>query len=65
MKYLITGINGFVGPHLANLLLGEGHEVCGMVRSSDGKEEDIRDIVPDKNYSKIKFLCGVDGFQFY
>ncbi|MEK7624340.1 MAG: GDP-mannose 4,6-dehydratase [Patescibacteria group bacterium] len=56
MKYLITGINGFVGPHLANLLSEEGHEVYGMVRSSDGKEDDIRDIVPDKNYSKIKFL---------
>ena len=56
MKYLITGINGFVGPHLANLLLGEGHEVYGMVRSSDGKEEDIRDIVPDKNCSEIRFV---------
>ncbi len=56
MKYLITGITGFVGPHLANLLLREGHDVYGVIRSSDGKEEDIRDIVPDKNFSNIKFV---------
>ncbi len=27
-----------------------------MIRSSHGKEEDIRDIVPDKNFNKIKFV---------
>jgi GDP-4-dehydro-6-deoxy-D-mannose reductase len=58
MKYLITGIMGFVGPHLSNLLVENGHEVLGLVRESNGTEEDIRDIVPDKNYSKIKFLYG-------
>ncbi len=58
MKYLITGITGFVGPHLANLLLEKNHEVCGLVCSSNGTEADILDVVPDKNYSKIKFLYG-------
>lgn len=58
MKYLITGITGFVGPHLANLLLEENHEVYGLVRSSNGMETDILDVVPDKNYNQIKFLYG-------
>src|SRR3989338_3992657 len=58
MKYLITGITGFVGPHLANLLIEQGHEVCGLIRASNGTETDILDVVPDKNYSKIKFLYG-------
>ena len=31
-KVLITGIAGFVGSHLAELLLAEGHEVYGLVR---------------------------------
>ena len=31
-KFLITGIAGFVGPHLARLLIKEGHEVWGMVK---------------------------------
>lgn len=32
-KALITGIAGFVGSHLAQLLLSEGYEVYGMARS--------------------------------
>ncbi len=58
MRYLITGITGFAGPHLANLLIGKGHEVYGLVRSSNGRENDIRDIVPDVNFSKIRFVYG-------
>jgi len=58
MKYLITGITGFAGPHLANLLLEEGHEVFGLVRGSNGMETDILDIVPEPEYSKITFVYG-------
>ena len=58
MKYLITGITGFAGPHLANLLVGEGHEVVGLVRESNGREQDIRDIVPDRVYAKLAFVYG-------
>jgi len=32
MRCLITGITGFVGSHLAELLLREGYEVYGVVR---------------------------------
>ena len=56
MKYLITGITGFAGPHLANLLHKEGHEVSGLVRCSNGRENDIRDVVHDNVYSDIKFV---------
>jgi len=31
-RVLVTGITGFVGSHLADFLLNEGHEVYGMVR---------------------------------
>jgi GDP-4-dehydro-6-deoxy-D-mannose reductase len=58
MKYLITGITGFAGPHLANLLVGEGHAVYGLVRESNGREQDIRDVVPDDIYAKLKFVYG-------
>ena len=34
MKVLITGITGFVGGHLASLLLKESYEVGGVVRSN-------------------------------
>ena len=56
MKFLITGITGFAGPNLANLLHEEGHEIYGLIRSTNGRENDIRDIVPDTVYRDIKFL---------
>jgi len=58
MKYLITGITGFLGPHLANKLLKEKHEVYGLVRINNGRENDIRDIVPDELYNQIIFVYG-------
>jgi GDP-4-dehydro-6-deoxy-D-mannose reductase len=56
MKYLITGITGFLGPHLANKLIDEGHDVYGLVRINMGRENDIRDIVKDENFAKLKFV---------
>ena len=32
MKVLMTGITGFIGHHLGEKLLGEGHEVFAIVR---------------------------------
>lgn len=56
MKYLITGITGFTGPHLANVLHREGHEVYGLVRSSNGMETDILDICTDEVFNSITFV---------
>lgn len=51
-KALITGITGQDGSYLAELLLGKGYEVYGMIRRSStenfGRIEHIRD--------KVKFL---------
>jgi len=58
MKYLITGITGFAGPHLANLLIQEGHEVFGLIRHSNGRQTDILDVVPPENFEKITFVYG-------
>ena len=55
MNYLITG---FTGPHLANLLIGEKHEVYGLIRASNGTETDILDIVEGENFPKTKFFYG-------
>ncbi len=58
MRYLITGLTGFAGPHLANLLLSQGHEVAGLIRGSNGREDDIRDVVPDEHFQKIRWIYG-------
>ncbi len=58
MKYLITGITGFLGPHVANKLIEQGHEVFGLVRINNGREQDIRDILSNESFEKIKFVYG-------
>jgi GDP-mannose 4,6-dehydratase len=55
MKFLITGITGFAGPHLANLLLEKGHEVHGVVRTANGRETDLLDVISNTNLQQIKF----------
>jgi len=55
MKYLVTGITGFAGPHLAMLLLEKGHEVHGIVRTANGREQDLLDIMAVQELSSIKF----------
>jgi GDP-4-dehydro-6-deoxy-D-mannose reductase len=53
MKFLITGITGFTGPHLANILLKEGHTVYGLYRNENYL--DISDVLKE-NIKKINFI---------
>tara|TARA_A100001515_G_scaffold132537_2_gene121083 strand:+ start:5155 stop:6132 length:978 start_codon:yes stop_codon:yes gene_type:complete len=55
MKYLVTGTTGFAGPHLVKLLLKEGHEVHGIVRTANGRETDLLDILSTKELESVKF----------
>lgn len=58
MKYLITGITGFAGPHLARLLLQESHEVWGLIRGSNGREADLLDVLTEEELARIKWVYG-------
>lgn len=54
-KALITGINGFVGTHLNNYLLGKNYEVFGTKKPSDEKVlEDHLRAVDILDYEGIK-----------
>jgi GDP-4-dehydro-6-deoxy-D-mannose reductase len=57
-KFLITGISGFAGAHLAQLLFDEGHEVHGLIRGSNGMETDILDTVTPECFKAITFHYG-------
>lgn len=43
MRFLITGINGFVGPHLAKVILDQGHTPIGMSHTgvADGEGYEV------------------------
>jgi len=63
-KYLITGITGFAGPHLAKLLLKEGHEVHGIVRCSNGRTTDLLDIMSSKEHDSIIYhICDLTNLN--
>ena len=57
-KFLITGITGFAGPHLANLLIDNGHHVSGLIRRTNGMEADILDTVTQEVFDSIQFIKG-------
>ena len=40
MRIAITGGNGFIGRHLADRLLSEGHEPVRLVRTLNGTDSD-------------------------
>lgn len=41
MKCLITGVAGFIGSHLADKLIEEGHDVCGLDDLSTGDVKNL------------------------
>ena len=41
MKILITGIAGFLGSHLADALIAQGHEVYGIDNLMGGDEKNV------------------------
>jgi len=78
MKYLITGGAGFIGSHLSEALLAQGHSI-DIIDNFDPyydrkiKEENLKDIVKSKqinlfeidiqNYADIEANCGNTNYD--
>lgn len=54
MKILLTGTAGFLGSHLSNKLIKEGHQVIGMDDLSTGSLKNIDHLLKNSNYEFIK-----------
>ena len=54
MKYLITGITGFAAPHLAQVLINNGHSVVGTFRK-ESNPHTIEDVLGE-DIGKVNFL---------
>lgn len=55
MKYLITGGAGFIGSHLSESLLADGHEVVVLDDFSTGRYENIAHL---EATGRLKVVCG-------
>ena len=50
MRTLITGGSGFIGSHLADLLIKDGHEVVVIDNLSNGRLDNIQHLIKNKNF---------------
>lgn len=53
MRILITGAAGFLGSHLCDRLIAEGHEVIGMDNFVTGRPENIQELKRQKTFQFI------------
>ena len=54
MRYLITGGAGFIGSHLCELLLGQGHRVVAIDDLSTGRVENIEHLRPLPHFQFVR-----------
>ncbi len=54
MRVLITGVAGFLGSHLADRFLAEGHEVVGLDNFLTGSPENIAHLMGNRRFHFIQ-----------
>jgi dTDP-glucose 4,6-dehydratase len=54
MRILITGAAGFLGSHLCDRLIGEGHSIVGLDNFITGNPDNIAHLVGNDNFSFYK-----------
>jgi len=54
MRILITGAAGFLGSHLCDRLLGDGHEIIGMDNFITGSPDNIAHLAGNERFSFFK-----------
>ena len=54
MRILISGAAGFLGSHLTDRFLGEGHQVIGLDNFITGNRENIAHLAGNPNFTLME-----------
>ena len=54
MRVLVTGGAGFLGSHMSDLLISQGHEVIALDNFYTGDKSNIAHLLEDKNFELIR-----------
>jgi len=54
-RYLVTGMPGFVAPHMAKTLLKEGYEVHGLMRGGTERKNELLGVMSGEEIDSVKF----------
>src|SRR5574340_469906 len=54
MRILITGVAGFIGSHLCDRFLAQGHDVIAMDNLSTGSVDNIAHLAGNEHFQFIK-----------
>jgi dTDP-glucose 4,6-dehydratase len=54
MRVLISGAGGFLGSHLSDLLLSQGHEIVGLDNFITGKPQNVAHLEANKKFKLIR-----------
>lgn len=54
MRILLTGVAGFLGSHLTDRLIAEGHSVLGLDNFITGNKENLAHLAGNPNFSLIR-----------
>ena len=57
LSYFVTGGAGFIGSHLCERLLSQGHQVTAFDNLNSGSRENLSHVIGQPGFNSLKRIC--------